>query len=107
MDHLRLANDDTKVCVFHHTSFLDVAWLSPHSMSRVQTGDSSQSLLPVALVSETLHTLALLFPSSDCETRKWISRMPLADSRVARFRNLKPDLRQIEKFQRDRLVMSK
>ncbi|KAI0555796.1 hypothetical protein F4679DRAFT_519891 [Xylaria curta] len=78
-------------------------------MSRVLTGDSSQSLLPAALVSKTLHTLALLIPSSYCETRKWNSRMPLVDSRVARCGYLKTDLRQIETFPiwRDRLVMLK
>ncbi|KAI1741115.1 hypothetical protein F4680DRAFT_417266 [Xylaria scruposa] len=97
VDHLRLAEEDTKVYVFHHASFLEAQrW-------------GSQSLLPAALVSETLHTLALLFPSSDCETRKWISRMPFVDSRVARCGHLKTDLRQIETFQiwRDRLVMLK
>ncbi|KAI0457221.1 hypothetical protein F5B21DRAFT_464777 [Xylaria acuta] len=97
VDHLRLADDDTKVYVFHHASFLEAQrW-------------SSQSLLPAAVVSETLHTLALLFPSTDCETRKWVSKMPLVDPRVARCGQLKTDLRQIETFQiwRDRLIMLK
>ncbi|KAI8946640.1 hypothetical protein F4801DRAFT_563863 [Xylaria longipes] len=97
VDHLRLADDDTKVYVFHHASFLEAQrW-------------SSQSLLPAALVSETLHTLALLFPSTDCETRKWVSKMPPVDPRVVRCGHLKTDLRQIETFQiwRDRLVMLK
>ncbi|KAI1750615.1 hypothetical protein F4782DRAFT_243436 [Xylaria castorea] len=97
VDHLRLADDDTKVHVFHHASFLEAQrW-------------SSQSLLPAALISETLHTLALLFPSTDCETQKLVSKMPLVDPRVARCGHLKTDLRQIEKFQiwRDRLVMLK
>ncbi|GAW14965.1 hypothetical protein ANO14919_043730 [Xylariales sp. No.14919] len=97
VDHLRLTDDDTKVHIFHHASFLEYQrW-------------SSQSLLPTNLASETLKTLALLFPSTDCETRKWISKLPVVDPRVSKCGRLKTDLRQIEKFQiwRDRLVMLK
>ncbi|KAI0536201.1 hypothetical protein GGR58DRAFT_476170 [Xylaria digitata] len=97
VDHLRLTDDDTKVHIFHHASFLEYQrW-------------SSQSLLPANLASETLQTLALLFPSTDSETRKWIPKVLSVDPRVSRCGRLKTDLRQIEKFQiwRDRLVMLK
>ncbi|KAI1427568.1 hypothetical protein F5Y12DRAFT_159542 [Xylaria sp. FL1777] len=98
VDHLRLTDDDTKVHIFHHASFLESQrW-------------SSRSLLPASLAAETLQTLALLFPSSDCETRKWISKLPLAvDTGISRCGRLKTDLRQIERFEiwRDRLVMLK
>ncbi|KAF2969455.1 hypothetical protein GQX73_g4119 [Xylaria multiplex] len=97
VDHLRLTDDDTKVHIFHHASFLEYQrW-------------SSQSLLPANLASETLQTLALLFPSTDFETRKWILKVPSIDPRVSRCGRLKTDLRQIEKFLiwRDRLVMLK
>ncbi|KAI3330077.1 hypothetical protein F4824DRAFT_515956 [Ustulina deusta] len=97
VDHLRLTDDDTNVHIFHHASFLESQrW-------------SSESLLPTNLATETLQTLALLFPSTDCETRKWISKLPLVDSGISRCGRLKTDLRQIERFQiwRDRLVMLK
>ncbi|KAI1346407.1 hypothetical protein F5Y01DRAFT_319774 [Xylaria sp. FL0043] len=98
VDHLRLTDDDTKVHVFHHASFLQSQHWSP------------QSLLPENLAAETLQTLALLFPSSDCETRKWVSKLPSSvDTGISRCGRLKTDLRQIERFQiwRDRLIMLK
>ncbi|KAJ2980262.1 hypothetical protein NUW58_g6992 [Xylaria curta] len=97
VDHLRLTDDDTKVHIFHHASFLETQrW-------------SSQSLLPANLVAETIQTLALLFPSADRETRKWASKLPFVDLRVYQCGRLKADLRQIENFQiwRDRLVILK
>ncbi|KAI3320665.1 hypothetical protein HD806DRAFT_547200 [Xylariaceae sp. AK1471] len=97
VDHLRLTDDDTKVHVFHHASFLE------------HQRQSSQSLLPTNLASETIQTFALLFPSTDRETRQWISKLPSVDQRVAQCGCLKTDLRQVEKFQiwRDRLIMLK
>ncbi|KAK5636367.1 hypothetical protein RRF57_012079 [Xylaria bambusicola] len=97
VDHLRLTDDDTKVHIFHHASFLESQrW-------------STQSLLPANLAAETLQTLALLFPSTDRETRRWVSKLPRVDPRIAQCGRLKTDLRQIERFHiwRDRLVMLK
>ncbi|KAI1848604.1 hypothetical protein JX265_011542 [Neoarthrinium moseri] len=96
-DHLRLIDDDTKVQVFHHASFLEY-----HRRS-------SESLFPPGLALETIQTLALLFPSTDGETKRWLSRFTEVDQRVAQCGRLKTDLRQIERFTfwRDRLVMLK
>ncbi|RYP61195.1 hypothetical protein DL771_010201 [Monosporascus sp. 5C6A] len=94
LDHLRLTDDDKRVHIFHHASFLE---------------HQRQSLLPEGLAAETLQTLALLFPSTNRETRKWVSRLPALDQRVTRCGRLKTELRRIEKFRfwRDRLVMLK
>ncbi|EGX91775.1 hypothetical protein CCM_05932 [Cordyceps militaris CM01] len=100
LDHLRLTDDDRRVHVFHHASFLEVQKHSPNC------------LLPCGLADETLRTLALLIPSSDPATRTWFTRQanyPDLDKRASRYRRLKTDDRQIEKFPfwRDRLLMLK
>ncbi|RBR25180.1 uncharacterized protein FIESC28_02088 [Fusarium coffeatum] len=59
VDHLRLIDDDQRVHIFHHASFL------------YAQQQSTDSLLPKGLADETLQTLALLFPSSDEQTRHW------------------------------------
>ncbi|EUC41887.1 hypothetical protein COCMIDRAFT_105018 [Bipolaris oryzae ATCC 44560] len=58
-DHLRLVEDDTKLCIFHQTTFL-----------KSQDGTA----LPEGLAEETLRTLALLFPSrsKDRDAQKWL-----------------------------------
>ncbi|KAK8112957.1 hypothetical protein PG984_013483 [Apiospora sp. TS-2023a] len=70
---------------------------------------SSESLLPDGLAEETLQTLALLCPSTDRETRRWLPRIPSIDQCLAHCGRLKTELRQIERFHfwRDRLVMLK
>jgi hypothetical protein len=69
-------------------------------------------LLPDGLVDETLSTLALLFPSYDVRTRKWLKKLPSTlgiDDRVIACGHLKTDDRQIERFRfwHDRLVILK
>ncbi|KAK7959784.1 uncharacterized protein PG986_004638 [Apiospora aurea] len=97
VDHLRLSDDDTKIHIFHHASFLEY---QKHS---------SESLLPDVLAAETLQTLALLCPGTDRETRRWLSRLPSIDRRLGHCGRLKTELRQIERFHfwRDRLIMLK
>ncbi|KAH8734453.1 hypothetical protein BGZ61DRAFT_442574 [Ilyonectria robusta] len=99
VDHLRLTDDDRRVHIFHHASFLEVQ------------RQSTDSLLPKGLADETLRTLALLFPSSDLETKKWFSKLSDAglDKRVIQCGQLKTDHRQTERFGfwSDRLVILK
>lgn len=76
------------------------------------TLSSRNSLLPPGLADETLRTLALMIPSSDPATRKWFARLPNyqdLDKRAVRYRRLKTDDRQLEKFPfwRERLLMLK
>ncbi|KAK4221171.1 hypothetical protein QBC38DRAFT_492589 [Podospora fimiseda] len=110
-DHLRLTDDDTRVHIFHHASFL-----------QAQT-ESTTCLFPPGLVQETLKTLALLFPSSDRETKQWLDGVVASpgkrgadngeaaeiDMRITQCGRLKTDDRQIDcfSFWRDRLVMLK
>lgn len=72
----------------------------------VNISDGSQ--LPSNLATETLRTLALLFPA-DSETKKWLAQLPGAVQSMPRFGRLNSDMRQIEQFQywRDRIVMLK
>ncbi|OTB05095.1 hypothetical protein M426DRAFT_73035 [Hypoxylon sp. CI-4A] len=83
-DHLLLVDDDTKILIFHHASFLEC--------------QQQQSLFPEGLVDETLRTLALLFPQP-CTV----------DPRIALCGNLQAEDRQIERFSfwRDRLIVLK
>ncbi|OCK76446.1 hypothetical protein K432DRAFT_446028 [Lepidopterella palustris CBS 459.81] len=97
-DHLRMTDDDTKVSIFYHASFLKC--------------QSKSSLLPPGLVAETLRTLALLFPQSDPSTRKWMLRLCSSnnlDPNLLHCGHLKTDNRQIEDFTfwHDRLVILK
>ncbi|KAH7179150.1 uncharacterized protein B0J16DRAFT_374231 [Fusarium flagelliforme] len=101
VDHLRLIDDDQRVHIFHHASFLYAQQqrftiLHDHSM---------------CLADETLQTLALLFPSSDEKTRHWFVNQPRAgvDRRVIQCGQLKTDHRQTERFRfwNDRLVVLK
>ncbi|EMD86405.1 hypothetical protein COCC4DRAFT_22623 [Bipolaris maydis ATCC 48331] len=66
-DHLRLVEDDTKLCIFHQTTFL-----------KSQDGTA----IPEGLAEETLRTLALLFPSrsKDRDAQKWL-RSKLSDKK--------------------------
>jgi len=113
-DHLLLVEDDSKVLIFHHASFLEC-----------QDG----SLFPDGLVDETMRTLALLFPQSEFGRshgrrpfgksrlkREWFSRLRektkqhcTIDPRLTLCGNLHAEDRQIERFKfwRDRLVILK
>ncbi|KAM7190205.1 hypothetical protein V8F20_009827 [Naviculisporaceae sp. PSN 640] len=106
-DHLLLVEDDTRVLIFHHVSFLEC-----HRMSR-------NSLLPPELAKETLDTLALLFPIAKMRAESsWFRRktslkpapstIPI-DERLVLCGSLQTEERQIERFYywRDRLVIVK
>ncbi|KAL2809073.1 hypothetical protein BJX63DRAFT_445525 [Aspergillus granulosus] len=92
-DHLLLVDDDTKLLIFHHASFLEHQWNSV--------------FFPQGLVAETLQTLALLFPQSEFSSPH--SSKKGKHKRVIRCGNLRADARQIEKFRfwRDRLIVLK
>ncbi|KAI3393109.1 hypothetical protein diail_4738 [Diaporthe ilicicola] len=100
IDHLRLSDDDKRVHIFHHASFLECQ------------RQSEKSLLPDGLAEETLLTLKLLLPAADSETRRWFSKeaatAPL-DGRAIQCGRLRSGRRQIESFRfwRDRLVTLK
>ncbi|KAJ3467967.1 hypothetical protein MRS44_005531 [Fusarium solani] len=75
-DHLRLTDDDQAVFVFHCTSFLRFQARYEAQCDSPQTGDGTErpkrGLFPAGFINETLHTLALLFPSSDKKTKSWL-----------------------------------
>lgn len=100
IDHLRMSDDDKRVHIFHHASFLECQ------------RQSQKSPLPDGLAAETLQTLALLLPTADSETKRWFSKTAETaqlDSHAIRCGRLRSDRRQIEKFKfwRDRLVTLK
>ncbi|KAH8779343.1 hypothetical protein BGZ57DRAFT_821832 [Hyaloscypha finlandica] len=115
-DHLRMIDDeDKKVAIFHHASFLKcqqryISILSAHV--RTHQTNSISAVFPPGLIEETLRTLSLLFPQSDKGTAKWFRKQPYSlhiDSQVVKCGRLKADDRQIEKFKfwHDRLVILK
>ena len=72
------------------------------------------SLFPPGLITETLQTLALLFPQSDRKTQAWFLQKQSADalgldSRLVQCGQLRADDRRIENFRfwHDRLVVLK
>ncbi|KAK3367854.1 hypothetical protein B0H63DRAFT_442549 [Podospora didyma] len=101
VDHLRLTDDDTRVHIFHHVSFLNIQ------------RHNNTGLLPGGLAEESLQTLALLFPSADRETKRWFAKLPksdnVLDAQLLHCGRLKTDDRQIDRFKfwRERLVMLK
>lgn len=97
IDHLALRDDDTKVLIFHHATFLE------HSRSGV---------FPPGFCAETLRTLALLLPSSEKKTKKWFRRHQATqtlDKMAIKCARLRADDRQIDNFHfwKDRLVILK
>ncbi len=124
-DHLLLVDDDTRVLVFHHASFLECQY---RSVDKIFYEKSSalildRSLLPQGLAKETLRTLALLFPQSEFQLnsrwrnvkRDWFrklsanSRPCIVDPRVILCGSLRTEERQLEHFGywRDRLIVLK
>ncbi|CAJ2508037.1 Uu.00g092230.m01.CDS01 [Anthostomella pinea] len=106
-DHLLLIEDDMKVLIYHHASFLK---------------HQKNGVLPDGIAEETLNTLALLFPQSEFASpfrtkkrkRQWYQALRmgstiLVDEQLARCGNLRADSRQIERFKfwHDRLVVLK
>ncbi|KAK0736766.1 hypothetical protein B0T21DRAFT_384183 [Apiosordaria backusii] len=98
-DHLRMLDDDERVAVFAHPSFLML-----HSTS---------DFFPQGFIEETLRTIKLLFPANDKPLQKWVrpllSSTDQVDSRIATCGTLRSELRHIEKFSywRDRLIILK
>ncbi|KAH7230710.1 hypothetical protein B0J15DRAFT_518151 [Fusarium solani] len=117
-DHLRLTDDDQAVFVFHCTSFLRFQARYEAQCDSPQTGDGTErpkrGLFPAGFINETLHTLALLFPSSDKKTKSWLQ----AQRKSKKSGNIDPLLgscgtlrvhdRRFEKFSswHDRLTLS-
>ncbi|KAI1085333.1 hypothetical protein F5B20DRAFT_521903 [Whalleya microplaca] len=107
-DHLLLVDDDTKVLIFHHVSFLEC---------------QQRSLFPQGLVEEILRTLALLFPQSEFSSlrrgrnhrRVWFRKICpnvkqyKIDPRIILCGSLRAEDRHIERFNfwRDRLIILK
>ena len=116
-DHLRMIDDeDKKVAIFHHASFLKYQQRYSRCYNSVHVGthqaNSISALFPPRLMEETLRTFALLFPQSDNDTAKWFSKLPYSlhiDGQVVKCGHLKADDRHIEnfKFWHDRLVILK
>jgi hypothetical protein len=98
-DHLLMVNDDDKkIAIFHHASFLKRQRDNP--------------LFPTGLIDETLRTLALLFNKDDKRTTKWLHALPaslMVDRSLLRLNKLRLEDRQIEKFKfwHDRLIVLK
>ncbi|KAK3317027.1 hypothetical protein B0H66DRAFT_593097 [Apodospora peruviana] len=95
-DHLRVVDDDGKVKIFCHPSYLML-----HRHSRI---------FPDDFVEETLRTLKLLFPANDKSLKAWIISLgPEVDRSLATCGTLRAELRHIERFRYwlDRLVILK
>lgn len=99
-DHLLLTDDDTKLMLFHQVSILSL-----HK-------DSPSSLLPRALVDETIRSISLLVPPVLGEPNPWFQkehRKRRLDAQAGVCGRLNSSERQIDKFfyWRDRLVLLK
>lgn len=82
------------------------------SISSQKTTNHSSTLLPEGLAEETLQTLALLFPMTNPETRKWFENIATTqniDKKAIRCGRLRIEDRRIKafKFWHDRLVVLK
>ncbi|KAK5996000.1 hypothetical protein PT974_04423 [Cladobotryum mycophilum] len=96
-DHLRLVDDDQAIFIFHCTGFLQFQL------------SLTDSLFPVSLLQETLDTIALLFPSSDKDTVRWLKTQTKIDPQLGRCGSLRTRERRLENFTfwHDRLVILK
>ncbi|KAE9365104.1 hypothetical protein N431DRAFT_496266 [Stipitochalara longipes BDJ] len=101
-DHLQLEDDDTKVRIFSHASFLEL--------------HRECDLFPAGFMEETLRTLSLLLPPNDKKTITWFRKEQrrnlndeFIDSKAIKCGLLKMKERQIGNFDfwHDRLVMLK
>ncbi|KAL9629110.1 MAG: hypothetical protein Q9164_007017, partial [Protoblastenia rupestris] len=99
-DHLLLKDDDTKVMVYHHGTFLEL-----HK-------SSGTSIIPKGLIDETILTLALLIPSANKKSQNWFRKKQKElrlDPKAGTYGPLNAEARQIENFHfwRDRMVILK
>lgn len=110
--------DDKVVAIFHHASFLRRQQRYARKVCSFQIHDANKpafrdaSLYPKELVTETLNTIALLFPKWDQDTRAWYlqeSSIRGLDTYAIEVGHLDTDQRQIENltYWRDRLVILK
>ena len=118
-DHLLLTEDDRVVLVFHCVSYLKMqqrsVLLQRHWGYANHCRRSEVGLFPENLVSETLKSLALLFPQNDSNTQKWLrsqaqtSAATPVDPGVGRCGTLRTHDRRFEEFSfwHDRLVILK
>jgi hypothetical protein len=100
-DHLSMRDDDTRIVIFHHATFLEC-----HHTSNVS------GPFPADFLDETLRTLSLLIPPNDTQTSKWFNEKQKQfnlDPKAGSCRHLNSAARQIENFKywRDRLVILK
>ncbi|KAK4451042.1 hypothetical protein QBC34DRAFT_484224 [Podospora aff. communis PSN243] len=101
VDHLLLSDDDQTVFIFHYAGYLQFQQSLQHP------------LFPTPFLTETLRTLALLFPqNSDRKSRRWLHGQIAEhnlDPVLARCGNLRAQTRRFEQFSfwRDRLVILK
>ncbi|KAK4448767.1 hypothetical protein QBC34DRAFT_380997 [Podospora aff. communis PSN243] len=99
-NHLRLADDEKTVFIFHHAAFLKTQ----------KRAAQDQTLLPAGVVEETLRTLSLLFPQNDAKTKGWMSSQAGdMDPELRRCGALRAHDRRFDKFAvwHDRLVILK
>ncbi|KAM0257328.1 hypothetical protein ACHAQJ_004415 [Trichoderma viride] len=96
-DHLCLGKNDQVVYIFHCASFLQFQ----------QSLRSSP--FPESFLQETLDTLALLFPSTDKETTKWLGGIKNIDPQLAECHYLCSRKRRFDRFNywHDQLVILK
>jgi hypothetical protein len=74
-DHLRLMDNDTTLCIFHHVTFLKDhnRFDDPPKLFINLCLTVVSTFFPTGLAEETLQTLALLFPCNDKNTLRWLS----------------------------------
>ena len=116
VDHLRSEQDNTKVLLYHQTSFLELHMTSKKVSTPVLiivvTDESDSSILPHDLIEETIRPLGLLIPFGDKGSRAWLRKKQRElglDPRAATYGPLNAAGRQIEDFKywRDRIIILK
>ena len=100
IDHLRMHDDDTRVSIFHHATFL------------IYQKQMRNRIFPSGLMEETLQTLALPLPCHDTKVKKWYRSQNLRfalDENAIKNPPLKTEDRQLDKFEfwHDRLAILK
>jgi hypothetical protein len=118
-DHLSMRDDDTRVVIFHHATFLEYhrtsEWLvfsAPLCSFGSPSSWNASCPFPTDFLDETLGTLSLLIPPNDAKTSKWFKgkqKQFNLDPSAGCCGHLNSTARQIENFKywRDRLVILK
>lgn len=83
-DHLRLIDNDRKLCIFHHATFLQHQQRYVFKRHGSTGTNRSSDMFPKDFINETLRTLDLLFPRQDSCTQKWLRSQQLQDDDTAR-----------------------